>query len=163
MWQFNWLRLISTGLWTVLNDFWNEATGNQNNPNLGNHNWKIDQSIGLNLQTLVRAMERSLGELRNNKHLYSSGLLCQHGVVCSIGFMRGNVKVIIGLDKSRMTKYLYLVLLCSASDIGIQGRCKVSKRGQQRVICVGWDWRFLSCGVTRWMVHDGTPPLKSDS
>jgi len=28
-----------------LNDFWNEAPGNWNNPNLGNHNWKIDQTM----------------------------------------------------------------------------------------------------------------------
>jgi len=35
MWPFNQLQPISTGLWTVLNDFWNEATGNQNNPKFG--------------------------------------------------------------------------------------------------------------------------------
>ena len=35
MWPFNWLQLISTSLWTVLNEFWNEATSNQNNPKFG--------------------------------------------------------------------------------------------------------------------------------
>jgi len=35
MWPFNRLQPISTSLWTVLNDFWNEATGNQNNPKFG--------------------------------------------------------------------------------------------------------------------------------
>ena len=32
---FNRLQPISTSLWMVLNDFWNEATGNQNNPKFG--------------------------------------------------------------------------------------------------------------------------------
>jgi len=35
MWPFNQLQPISTSLWMVLNDFWNEATGNQNNPKFG--------------------------------------------------------------------------------------------------------------------------------
>jgi len=35
MWLFNHLQSISTGLWIVLNDFWNEATGNWNNPKFG--------------------------------------------------------------------------------------------------------------------------------
>jgi len=34
MWLFNQLQPISTGLWMILNDFWNEATGNQNNPQI---------------------------------------------------------------------------------------------------------------------------------
>jgi len=35
MWLFNQLQLISTSLWMVLNDFWNEATSNWNNPKFG--------------------------------------------------------------------------------------------------------------------------------
>ena len=31
-WSFNWLQLITTDLWTVLKDFWNEAISNQNIP-----------------------------------------------------------------------------------------------------------------------------------
>jgi len=66
MWLFNWLQLISTSLWTVLNDFWNDATSNQNNPKFGqpqpknrpDHNlvlYKFFWSIGLNLWTLIVA------------------------------------------------------------------------------------------------------------